>query len=122
MPRPRKLGLAQAACKTLTALETSLGMPLLVRSVRGSGPPNSAASCCAARVVDAELRNMHEEIERFSRKHQSLIAVGLSAAAESILLSEAVARFRGHMPDAMISVLGGRSSPDTAISPRWAGP
>ena len=108
----RKLGLAQAAVsKNLTALEKSVGVPLLVRSVRGVEPTEIGRIVLRrARVVEAELRNLKEDIERFSGERHSLITVGLSATAESMLLSEAVARFREYMPDALISVLGGRSS------------
>ena len=108
----RKLGLAQAAVsKNLTALEKSVGVPLLVRSVRGVEPTEFGRIVLRhARVVDAELRHLHEEIERFNGERRNLITVGLSATAEAMLLSEAVARFREHMPDTLISVLGGRSS------------
>lgn len=108
----RKLGLAQSAVsKNLTALEKSVGAPLLVRSVRGVEPTEFGRIVLRrARVVDAELRHLQEEIERFSGERQNLITVGLSATAESMLLSEAVARFRKYTPDALISVLGGRSS------------
>lgn len=108
----RKLGLAQAAVsKNLTALEKSVGVPLLVRSVRGVEPTEFGRIVLRrARVVDAELRHLQEEIERFNGQRQNLITVGLSATAEAMLLSEAVARFREHMPDTLVSVLGGRSS------------
>jgi len=108
----RKLGLAQAAVsKNLTALEKSVGVPLLVRSVRGVEPTEFGRIVLRrARVVEAELRNLNEEIKRFSGERHNLITVGLSATAEAMLLSEAVARFRESMPDAQISVLGGRSS------------
>jgi DNA-binding transcriptional LysR family regulator len=108
----RKLGLAQAAVsKNLTALEKSLGVPLLVRSVRGVEPTEIGRIVLRrARVVEAELRHLREEIERYSGEHHNLITVGLSATAEAMLLSDAVARFREHRPDALISVVGGRSS------------
>lgn len=108
----RKLGLAQAAVsKNLTALEKSVGVPLLVRSARGVEPTELGRIVLRhARVIDAGMRHLHEEIERFSGERQNLITVGLSATAEAMLLSEAVARFRESMPGTLISVLGGRSS------------
>jgi LysR family transcriptional regulator of abg operon len=108
----RKLGLAQSAVsKNLTALEKAVGVPLLVRSVRGVEPTEFGRIVLRrARVVDSELRHLQEEIERFSGERQNLITVGLSATAEAMLLSEAVARFREYTPDALISVIGGRSS------------
>jgi LysR family transcriptional regulator, regulator of abg operon len=112
----RKLGLAQAAVsKNLTALEKSLGMPLLVRSARGVEPTEIGRIVLRrARVVEAELRHLQEEIERFNGEHQNMVTVGLSATAEAMLLSEAVARFREHTPNAQISVFGGRSASTVA--------
>jgi len=108
----RKLGLAQAAVsKNLTALEKAVGVPLLVRSVRGVEPTEFGRVVLRrARIVDAELRHLQEEIERFNGERQNLITVGLSATAEAMLLSEALVRFRESMPDTLISVVGGRSS------------
>ena len=108
----RKLGLAQAAVsKNLTALEKSLGVPLLVRSARGVAVTEFGRIVLRrARVIDAELRHLQEEIENFRGDRRRLITVGLSATAEAMLLPAAVARFRERMPDAMISVLGGRST------------
>jgi LysR family transcriptional regulator, regulator of abg operon len=108
----RKLGLAQAAVsKNLTALEKSLGVALLVRSARGVELTEFGRVVLRrARVVDAELRHLQEEIDVLNGERQNVITVGLSATAEAMLLSEAVARFRETMPDALISVFGGRSS------------
>jgi LysR family transcriptional regulator of abg operon len=108
----RKLGLAQAAVsKNLTALEKSLGVLLLVRSGRGVEPTEFGRIVLRrARVIDAELRHLQEEIESLRGDRHRLITVGLSATAEAMLLPAAVARFREHMPDAMISVVGGRST------------
>ncbi len=108
----RKLGLAQAAVsKNLTALEKSLGVPLLVRSARGVEPTEFGRIVLRrARVIDAELRHLQEELESAGGEGRKLITVGLSATAEAMLLPTAVARFREHTPNALISVLGGRSS------------
>lgn len=112
----RKLGLAQAAVsKNLTALEKSLGVPLLVRSARGVEPTEYGRIVLRrARVVEAELRHLHEEIELLNGARQNVVTVGLSATAEAMLLSDAVARFREQMPDVLISVFGGRSSSTVA--------
>jgi DNA-binding transcriptional LysR family regulator len=108
----RKLGITQAAVsKNLTALEKSLGVPLLVRSTQGVEPTEyGRIALRRARVVDAELRHLQEEIESLGGERNGLITVGLSATAEAMLLPSAVARFRERTPDALISVLGGRSS------------
>lgn len=108
----RKLGLAQAAVsKNLTALEKSLGVPLLVRSARGVEPTEVGRIVLRrARVVDAELRHLQEEIERYQGERQNLVTIGLSATSEAMLLSTALERFRASMPNTLISVFGGRSS------------
>jgi DNA-binding transcriptional LysR family regulator len=108
----RKLGLAQAAVsKNLTALEKSLRVPLLVRSARGVELTEYGRIVLRrARVIDAELRHLQDEIETLRGDRHRLITVGLSATAEAMLLPAAAARFREGMPDAMISVLGGRST------------
>jgi DNA-binding transcriptional LysR family regulator len=108
----RKLGLAQAAVsKNLTLLEKSVGAPLLVRSARGVEPTEFGRVVLRrARVVEAELRHLQEDIERFTGERENLITVGLSASAEAMLLSDAVAGFREHTPDTLISVFGGRST------------
>ncbi|NUZ07357.1 LysR family transcriptional regulator [Piscinibacter koreensis] len=108
----RKLGLAQAAVsKNLTALEKSLGRPLLVRSARGVEPTELGRIVLRrARVVEAELRHLQEEVERYGSEREDLVTVGLSATAEAMLLSDAVARFREVAPRAQISVFGGRSA------------
>jgi len=108
----RKLGLAQAAVsKNLSALEKSLGVPLLVRSARGVEPTEVGRIVLRrARVVDAELRHLQEEIERYLGERQNVVTVGLSATAEAMLLSNALARFRESSPETLVSVFGGRSS------------
>ena len=108
----RKLGLTQAAVsKNLTALEKSLGVPLLVRSSQGVEPTEFGRIVLRrARVVDAELRHLQEEIASLAGERHGDIAVGLSATAEAMLLPTAVARFRERTPDVLISVIGGRSS------------
>lgn len=108
----RKLCLAQAAVsKNLTALEKSLGVPLLVRSAQGVELTEFGRIVLRrARVIDAELRHLQEELESLGSDRHRVIAVGLSATAEATLLPAAMARFREHTPNALVSVLGGRSS------------
>jgi len=108
----RKLGLTQAAVsKNLTALEKSLGVPLLVRSTQGVEATEFGRIVLRrARVVDAELRHLQEEIASLAGESHGDITVGLSATAEAMLLPPALARFREHSPDVLISVVGGRSS------------
>lgn len=108
----RKLGLTQAAVsKNLTALENSLGVPLLVRSAQGvEATEFGRVVLRRARVVEAELRHLQEEIASLAGEHHGDISVGLSATAEAMLLPAAVARFREHSPGVLVSLFGGRSS------------
>jgi DNA-binding transcriptional LysR family regulator len=108
----RKLGLTQAAVsKNLTALERGLGVPLLVRSSQGVEPTEHGRVVLRrARVVDAELRKLQEELESLSGHVQGSVTVGLSATAESLLLPQALTRFRERSPGVLVSVLGGRST------------
>jgi DNA-binding transcriptional LysR family regulator len=65
---------------------------LLVRSARGVELTEYGRIVLRrARVVDAELRHLQEEIESVRGDRQKLIAVGLSATAEAMLLPAAVA-------------------------------
>jgi DNA-binding transcriptional LysR family regulator len=108
----RKLGLTQAAVsKNLTALEKSLGVPLLVRSAQGvEATEFGRVVLRRARVVDAELRHLQEEIASLAGERHGDIAVGLSATAEAMLLPNALARFREKSPEVLVSLFGGRSS------------
>lgn len=108
----RKLGLTQAAVsKNLTALEKSLGVPLLVRSTQGVEPTEyGRIALRRARVVDAELRHLQEELASRDGQRGGEVVVGLSATAEAMLLPAAMERFRAHSPEVLISIVGGRSS------------
>lgn len=108
----RKLGLTQAAVsKNLTALERSLGVPLLVRSSQGVEPTESGRVVLRrARVVESELRKLQEEIDSLAGHAQGTVTVGLSATAEALLLPRALARFHAQMQGALVSLSGGRST------------
>jgi LysR family transcriptional regulator, regulator of abg operon len=108
----RKLGLSQAAVsKNLSALERSLGVPLLVRNPHGVEPTEYGRVVLRrARVVDTELRRLQEELEGLAGGRGGCVSVGLSATAEALLLGTAFKRFRTLYPDVLVSVTGGRSS------------
>lgn len=108
----RKLGLTQAAVsKNLRALERSLGVPLLVRMNQGVEPTEyGKVALRRARIVDAELRRLQEELDRLSGERQGRITVGLSATAEVLLLPTALTRFHEQHPEVLVSLLGGRSA------------
>lgn len=117
----RKLGLTQAAVsKNLSALERQLGVPLLVRSAHGVEPTAyGRLALRRARVVDAELRHLHEEIGSLHGDTPAEVTVGLSATAEAMLLPTALARFRASSPQVLVSLFGGRSA-STVVALREA--
>ena len=112
----RKLGLSQSAIsKNLSALERSLGVPLLVRTPHGVEPTNYGRLVLRrARVVDTELRKLQEEIDDLAGESHACVTIGLSATVEAMLLAGAVTRFRQRNPDTLVSVMGGRSASTVA--------
>jgi DNA-binding transcriptional LysR family regulator len=112
----RHLGISQAAVsKNLAALEKSLGATLLVRTPHGVEPTEVGRIVMRrARVVETELRRLHEEVDELTGQRTGSVTIGLSATAESTLLAAAVKRFRKQHPDVLVSVLGGRSATTTA--------
>jgi DNA-binding transcriptional LysR family regulator len=113
----RKLGLSPSAVsKNLSALERSIGVPLLVRSANGIEPTEFGRVILKrARIVDSELRKLREELDDLSGIQQhACVTVGLSATAEVVLLPEAIAQFRERTPGVMVSLFGGRSSSSIA--------
>ena len=108
----RKLGLTQAAIsKNLSALERSLGVPLLVRSAHGvEATEYGQLVLRRARIVDAELRRLQEELDTLAGRHHGWVELGLSDTAEAMLLPVALERFRQSNPGVMVSLIGGRSS------------
>lgn len=108
----RKLGLTQAAVsKNLTALERSLGVPLLIRMQHGVELTEyGRLTLRRARIVDSELRRLGEELHALAGGSEGWIRVGLSATAEAVLLSAALTRFHEKHPGVVVSLLGGRST------------
>lgn len=108
----RKLGLTQAAVsKNLTALERSLGVSLLVRSSQGVEPTEyGKLALRRARIIDAELRHLQEELDNLAGERHGWVTVGLSGTAEALLLPTALERFHEANPDVIVSLLGGRSA------------
>jgi DNA-binding transcriptional LysR family regulator len=105
----KRLNLTQGAIsRNLTALERSLGVSLLLRSSHGVEPTEiGRAVLRRARVVDSELRKMQEDIDALSGGHTSVVSIGISATAESLLLSRAVRQARKLLPQTLLSITGG---------------
>ncbi|WP_213764917.1 LysR substrate-binding domain-containing protein [Caballeronia sp. dw_19] len=105
----RHLGLTQAAVsKNLSALERSFGLQLLVRSARGIEPTEYGKLVLRrARLVDAELRKLDEELSELSGKRHGVVSIGISSTAEALLMPRALMRFQKNYPDTMVSIIGG---------------
>jgi DNA-binding transcriptional LysR family regulator len=82
-----------------------------VRSTQGVEPTEfGRLALRRARVVDAELRKLHEELDGLSGHGHGTVSIGLSSTAETVILPAAFVRFREQHPDVPVSILGGRSS------------
>jgi DNA-binding transcriptional LysR family regulator len=108
----KQLGISLGAVsKNLSALEKNLGVPLLVRTTQGVQPTEYGRIVLRrARVVEAELRHMQEELDVLGGAQLGTVSVGLSATSETALLPAVIGRFRGTHPQVMVSVMGGRSA------------
>ena len=105
----KRLNLTQSAVsRNLTALERSFGVQLLVRSAHGVEPTEyGRAVLRRARAVDSELRKMQEEIRTLAGGQSARVSFGISAAAEAMLLAATVSQVRKHLPDTLLSIVGG---------------
>lgn len=105
----RRLGITQSAVsKNLLALERDFGVPLLLRSAHGVEPSEFGKVLLRrARLADAELRKAREEIAALSGAHLGAVSIGLSSTAECLLAAQAIARFHGERPEAMVNIQGG---------------
>lgn len=112
----RTLGISQAAVsKNLSALERSLGVPLLLRTPHGVEPTDYGRLVLRrARAVDTEMRRLQEEIAGAAGARLACVSVGLSATAEALLLPSALTRFAKSCPGVLVSMAGGRSNTNIA--------
>jgi len=105
----KRLNLTQGAVsRNLTALERSFGVSLLIRSAHGVEPTEfGRALLRRARAVDSELRKMREDIDALLGGYSARVSVGLSAAAEALLLAPTVVQVRKQLPNTLLSIVGG---------------
>jgi LysR family transcriptional regulator of abg operon len=105
----KRLNLTQGAIsRNLTALEKSLGVSLLLRSVHGVDPTEFGKVVLRrARVIDSELRRMQEEIEALAGGHSGEVSIGMSSTAEALLLARAVKAVRKVLPGTLLTLVGG---------------
>jgi DNA-binding transcriptional LysR family regulator len=109
----KRLGISEAAVsKNLSALERSVGVPLLIRSNHGvEATEHGRLVLRRARVIDAELRKLDEELALLSGASLgSNVSIGISSTAEAIIMPRAALRFRESAPRATVTIISGPPS------------
>jgi len=109
----KNLGISEAAVsKNLTALERSVGVPLLIRSSHGvEATEHGKLVLRRARVIDAEMRKLDEELALMSGVAVGAnVAIGVSSTAEAIIMPRAVLRLRASAPHTSLTILSGPPS------------
>lgn len=104
----RRLGLTQPAItKSLRQLEESAGTRLVLRTPRGVVlTPAGRKFLARAKVIQAELRRMEEELAAERGDARGSVAFGI-APPFSLAMPEALARFRARYPTARVRVVEG---------------
>jgi len=106
------LGLSQpAVSKSLRALETALGAPLITRNARGSTlTPYGDLLYARARLIGNELERVTDEIQQLAGNKEGHVALGASAMPSLLLVPEAVTRFRARQKNVRLDLVGGMPS------------
>ena len=88
----RKIGVSQPALtKTLRELETLLGVPLLLRSVRGVTLTEfGRALMPRVTLIEEEILRAREEISQMLGQKGSTVAIGLSAVVSLLISAQAM--------------------------------
>ncbi|HWA36565.1 MAG TPA: LysR substrate-binding domain-containing protein [Burkholderiales bacterium] len=104
----RRLALTQPAItKSLRQLEEHAGARLLLRTPRGVVPtPAGRRFMTRAKVIQAELRRMEEELAAERGDARGSVAFGI-APPFSLAMPDALARFRARYPTARVRVIEG---------------
>jgi DNA-binding transcriptional LysR family regulator len=104
----RRTGVTQPAMsKSLRQLEEELQTRLLVRSARGVMMTAAGRAFLArARVVQAELRRVQDDLRSLRGAGSGSVAIGI-APSISLLMPEAMARFREKYPAAQVRIVEG---------------
>ena len=107
----RSLGISQPAMtKSIRQFEEELQVQLLQRSGRGAVATRAGKAVLArARVVQAELKNIEDDLEQLRGKRAGSVVIGASAAASVLFVPEALARFRRRYPEASVRLVEGVS-------------
>lgn len=94
--------------KSIRQLEDELGVQLLLRNARGTiATPAGKAFLSRARVVQAELRKVTEDLEAFRGARQGSVAFGIAPQASMLMVPEAMRQFRRRYPDARVRIVEG---------------
>jgi LysR family transcriptional regulator of abg operon len=104
----KRLGLTQPAItKSLSQLEASCGARLLLRTPRGVVlTPAGRTFLARARVIQAEVRRLDEELRGLRTSGGEAVAIGI-APPFSLAMPEAMARFRVRYPAAHVRIVEG---------------
>ncbi len=108
----QRLGLSQPALsKSLRALESALGAPLIQRNPRGTSlTPVGELFLSRARLIENEIIRTTHEIQALSGSHVNHVTIGASAIPSILIVPKAVARFRQQHPGVELDLIGGMPS------------
>jgi DNA-binding transcriptional LysR family regulator len=105
----RNLGLAQPTVhRAITQLERDAGRPLFERTSFGMVATRSCLSLVqAARLAFAEVRQAEADLAESDGREVGRIVIGSLPLARSVVLPEALARFREARPRQLVTVIDG---------------
>lgn len=105
----KKLNLSQSAItKSMKALETEFGVPLILRGSKGSGLTEFGRELLShARSVCTEIDYASDRIKRLSIDASRKITIGTLATASIQLLPDCVRQFQSKHPNVDLTILTG---------------
>jgi LysR family transcriptional regulator, regulator of abg operon len=105
----RMVGVSQPALtKSVRQLEEELGAVLVQRSSRGvTVTPSGRAFLARARAVQVELRKARDDLAQIAGRTAGNVTVGVASVIGSVLVPEALARYRKKRPEGPVRVIEG---------------